>query len=215
MSDARLRELERVAAQGDPEAVLVFLIALGRAGDLDRQAVVIGSYICKGLTRVEALLVAGWGFPAGNAQKAYERLKGDIASAIPHAVELNCCWPPRNLWTLVHGELIERCRERCREEWLSPLQAWGVLKSSVRVKKALAVKRMPRGVKIERERLRGRTDNRRQMETVAASCGPEYLRARLRARREIESFEGACGALELAVMEHELALQEEDRKHET
>lgn len=202
MSDAHLRQLERVAAQGDREAVLAFLIALGRAGDRGRQIEASAAYVCKRLTRKEALLIAGWGMPIGHAQAAYVKHKKELFAGFVLD------------WAKFHPALVRVCRDRCHEEW-DPLRALGVLKQSKLVRAALGLKQMPKGTGKELKRLRARREERSWWRATQPSCGPDYLRSRLRARREIEAFEGACGALERAVMEHELAIQEEDRRNES
>lgn len=143
MSDMRLRELERTAASGDPEAVQRLRRLQARSGDaLDAAARRFAGV----LTPAGALWVAGG---KGFSYSAITALSTILTEAGHFADEARQYASDRALWRRV----VELCRERARREW-DPIRAIAVLGNRERIRAALRIERMPPGTAAEERRQR-------------------------------------------------------------
>lgn len=142
MSDARLRELERAAALGEPEAAARLLRMRLRSGLLDAPA----RRFVDVLTPEGALWMAGgqgYGYHAGEALRAVLLEAGIATDEARELASSDVLW----------DKVLELCQERARHEW-DPIKAIAVLGNRRRIKFALGIERMPKGTGAEERRLR-------------------------------------------------------------
>lgn len=142
MSDARLRELERATALGEPDAAARLLRMRLRSGLLDAPT----QRFVGLLTSEGALWLAGGhgrGYHAGQALLAVL-----LEAGLGADEAWDLAWSGA-LWERV----LELCQDRARREW-DPIKAIAVLGNRRRIKFALGIERMPSGTAAEERRLR-------------------------------------------------------------
>jgi hypothetical protein len=142
MSDSRLRELERAAALGGPEAAARLLRMRLRSGLLEASARRFAAV----LTSKGALWLAGGN---GRVYDSVEALRAVLLEAGVAEDEARALASSDALW----DKVLVLCRERARREW-DPIKAIAVLGNRRRIKAALGIDRMPSGTGAEERRLR-------------------------------------------------------------